>query len=364
MCEQRIALEDSILHTWGMLNKRVLPYFSTMVIALSAINPIEAHGDSFFSNTIDKSPVFSKELSVYLLDLSGSVDGGIVRAGFENVKANVANVYISSDAKKGIPAASYYQWIPIRGSEANSASLPLFTEEDDAALWSSVKAIKGKSNQLLVLSKLRERNGLWSQLMNYQGLSAANCMSVAYQALRNPGLSGNSFKSLNANVCTIALRVRDRFSMVQANLEAFTGEKPTKKTTGTDVLGTIRKLEDVARNATSLARYKKVRLIFVSDMIHQTALVDLKSKLVGLSPSDACALSNTYSSTTSGFKKSLFDITIYGLGEQKGKSGSAAAANERLYPPLREFWDCFWTQKGLKLPESEFRTLSSFGQSG
>jgi hypothetical protein len=200
--------------------------------------------------------------------------------------------------------------------------------------------------------------------MNYQGLSAANCMAVAYQALRNPGLSGNSFQSLNANVCTIALRVRARFSMVQANLEAFTGANPTKKTTGTDVLGTIRKLEDVARNSTSLARYKKVRLIFVSDMIHQTGLVDLKTKLVGISPSDACALSRTYSSSASGFKKSLFEVTIYGLGEQREKRGSAAAANEKLYPPLREFWDCFWTQKGLKLPTSEFRTLSSFGQTG
>lgn len=348
-----------------MLHRKYLPSFLVVVLAaLLTTVPSVAHGDSFFSNTIDKSPVFSKELSVYLLDLSGSVDGEIVMSGFENIRTNVANVYISSDAKKGIPAASYYQWIPIRGSEANSTSLPLFTEEDDAALWSSARAIKGKSNQLLVLGKLRERNGLWSRLMNYQGLSAANCMSVAYQALRNPGLSGNSFKSLNANVCTIALKVRSRFSMVQANLEAFTGENPTKKTTGTDVLGTIRKLEDVARNSSSLARYKKVRLIFVSDMIHQTGLVDLKTKLAGLSPSDACALGSNYSSTPSGFKKSLFDITIYGLGEQRGKSGSAAAANEKLYPPLRGFWDCFWTQKGLKLPEAEFRTLTSFGQSG
>jgi len=330
---------------------------------LLASTPQPSYGDSFFSNTIDKSPVFSKELSVYLLDLSGSVDGEIVKSGFENIRANVANVYISADAKKGIPAASYYQWIPIRGSEANSTSLPLFTEEDDAALWSSARAVKGKSNQLLVLSKLRERNGLWSQLMNYQGLSAANCISVAYQALRNPGLSGNSFQSLNANVCTIALRVRSRFSMVQANLEAFTGAKPTKKTTGTDVLGTIRKLEDVARNSTSLARYKKVRLIFVSDMIHQTALVDLKKELAAKSAEYGCVFSKQYSKT-SGFNKSLFEITIYGLGEQRGKSGSAAAANEKLYPPLREFWDCFWTQKGLKLPKSEFRTLSSFGQSG
>lgn len=200
--------------------------------------------------------------------------------------------------------------------------------------------------------------------MNYQGLSAANCVSVAYQALRNPGLSGNSFQSLNANVCTIALRVRSRFSMVQANLEAFTGAKPTKKTTGTDVLGTIRKLEDVARNSTSLARYKKVRLNFVSDMIHETGLVNLKTKLVGLSPSDACALSRTYSASPSGFNKSLFEITIYGLGEQREKRGSSATTNEKLYPPLRKFWDCFWTQKGLKLPNSEFRTLSSFGQSG
>ena len=75
-------------------------------------------------------------------------------SGFNNVQTNIANVFTSADAKKGIPAASYFQWIPIRGAEANSASLPLFTEEDDAALWSSARAIKGKSNQLLVLSKL------------------------------------------------------------------------------------------------------------------------------------------------------------------------------------------------------------------
>lgn len=346
------------------LNKEFKYLISVVVLALSVVNPIEAHGDSFFSNTIDKSPNFSKELSVYLLDLSGSVDGEIVLAGLESVRTNIANVYVASDAEKGIPASSYYQWIPVRGSEANSSSLPLFTEEDDAALWTSVRAIKGKSNQLLVLGKLRERNGLWSQLMNYQGLSPSNCMSVAYQALRNPGLSGNSFKSLNTNVCTIALRVRARFSMVQANLEAFTGKTPTKKTTGTDVLGTIRKLEDVARNSTSLERYKRVHLNFVSDMIHQTSLVDLKKKLVGMSPSDACAFSKQYSSTSSGFKKSLFKITIYGLGEQREKNGRATASNEALYPPLREFWDCFWTQKGLELPTSEFKSLSSFGQNG
>jgi hypothetical protein len=334
-----------------------------VVAALLLAAPVNAYGDSFFSNTIDKSPVFSKELSVYLLDLSGSVDGEIVMTGFESVKSNIANVYVASDAKKGIPASSYYQWIPIRGSEANSSSLPLFTEEDDAALWSSARAIKGKSNQYLVLTKLRERNGLWSQLMNYQGLSAKNCMSVAYEALRNPGLSGNSFQSLNANVCTIALRVRARFDMVKANIQAFTGENPTKKTTGTDVLGTIRKLEDVARNSTSLQRYQLVHLNFVSDMIHQTALVDLKKELVGKSPAYACAFSNQYS-TTSGFKKSLFKITIYGLGEQKEKNGRANASNEKLYSPLREFWDCFWTKKGLELPTSEFKSLSSFGQSG
>lgn len=348
-----------------MMHRKSLPVLLSMITASVLLStPIQAHGDSFFSNTIDKSPIFSRELSVYLLDLSGSVDDEIVMSGFENVRSNVANVFISADVKKGIPAASYFQWIPIRGSEANSASLPLFTEEDDAALWSSVRAVKGKSNQLLVLAKLRERNGLWSQLMNYQGLSAGNCMAVAYQALRNPGLSGNAFKSLNANVCTIALRVRARFAMVKANLEAFTGPNPTKKTTGTDILGTIRKLEDVARNSNSLARYKKVRLNFVSDMVHQTALVNLKSELIGKSPSKACNFSKSFSSTVSGFKKSLFDVTIYGLGEQRGSSSAAAAANEKLYPPLRAFWDCFWTQKGLKLPDSEFKSLSSFGQNG
>jgi hypothetical protein len=263
-----------------------------------------------------------------------------------------------------VPAASYYQWIPIRGSEENSASLSLFTEEDDAAIWASARAIKGKKNQLLILSKLRERNGLWSKLMNYQGLSLANCTSIAYQALRSPGLSGNAFKNLNANICSVALRVLARFSKVEANIEAFTGGNRTLKTTGTDLLGTIRKLEDISRNSPSLARYKKVRLIFVSDMIHNTGLVNLKTELAGLSTSDACELSKTYSSSTSGFKKSLFDITIYGLGEKREKRGSASVANEKLYPTLRAFWDCFWTQKGLDLPESEFRTLDSFGKSG
>ena len=96
-------------------------------------------------------------------------------------------------------------------------------------------------------------------------------------------------------------------------------------------------------------------------MVHQTALLDLKKELVPISPSDACNLGKD-SSTSSGFKSSLFEITIYGLGEQKGSSGKAAAADEKLREPLRAFWDCFWTKKGLKLPESEFRTLSSFGQ--
>jgi hypothetical protein len=197
--------------------------------------------------------------------------------------------------------------------------------------------------------------------MNYEGLNPSNCMSFAYKAFQNPGLSGNAFKNLNSNVCTIALKVRSRFTMVKANIEAFTGDKRTKSTTGSDVLGTIRKLEDVARNSSSLTRYQKVRLNFVSDMVHQTALLDLKKELVAMSPSDACDLGKNYS-VSSGFKSSLFEITIYGLGEQKGSSGKAAAANEKLYEPLRAFWDCFWTKKGLKLPESEFRKLDSFGQ--
>lgn len=365
MSVQCAILRDMILILPAV--RRAFPVgLSFVLFAALVVNPAPAYGDSFFSNTIDKSPPFAKELSVYLLDLSGSVDGAIVKSGFENVKANVASVYVAADAKKGIPASSYYQWIPIRGSEANSASLPLFTEEDDAALWSSARAVKGKSNQLLVLTKLRERNGLWSQLMNYQGLNANNCMTVAYQALRNPGLSGNSFKSLNANVCTIALKVRARFSMIEANIEAFTGLKPTKKTTGTDILGTIRKLEDVSRNSTSLSRYSTVRLNFVSDMIHRTSIANLKSDLRGMSEAEACALSKTYMSSNSGFDKSLFEITIYGLGEKKEnkKSNSARAANEKLYPPLRSFWDCFWTQKGLKLPTSEFKSLSSFSGNG
>ena len=92
---------------------------------------------------------------------------------------------------------------------------------------------------------------------------------------------------MNTNGCAVALKVRSRFSMLQANIEAFTGEKPKKKTTGTDVLGTIKKLEDVSRNANCLSRYNSVRLIFVSDMIHQTNTADFKTKLAGMPSGNA-----------------------------------------------------------------------------
>jgi len=331
---------------------------------LALISPHSVSSASFFSNTIDKNPPFSRNLSVYLLDLSGSVDAEVVITGFNNLQSNVANVYVGGGSGDKIEAAaSYYQWIPIRGAEANSSSLPLFTEEDDAMLWASVRAIKGKSNQTNVLKKLRERNGLWSQLMNYKGLDARNCSTVAYKALANPGLSGSAFQNLNQNICSVALKVRGRFSMVQANIVAFAGEKPTKKTTGTDLFGTIRKLEDVARNSSSLSRYKEVRLVFVSDMVHQTSAVNLKTELKGASSAQACELSKQISSTR-GFKSSLFKVTIYGLGEMSDKKPSSIASSEALYPPLRSFWDCFWINKGLKLPDSEFKTLSSFGQNG
>ena len=336
--------------------------FLALVLSISLVTTESAFANSFFSNTIEKSPPFSKNLSVYLLDLSGSVDADVVMAGFDSLQNNVANVFVGGESSDKIEAAaSYYQWIPIRGSEANSSSLPLFTEEDDAALWASVRAVKGKSNQMNVLRKLRERNGLWSQLMNYRGLSASNCVNVAYKVLANPGLSGAAFQNLNLNVCGIALRVRGRFSMVQANIQAFAGDKPTKKTTGTDLFGTIRKLEDVARNSSSLSRYKEVRLVFVSDMVHQTASIDLKAELLQNSGSNPCALSKKFSASR-GFKSSLFRVTIYGLGEMKEKSKSSITTNEKLYQPLRDFWDCYWLDKGLKLPDSEFKTLSSFAQ--
>ena len=341
------------------------------VLSLGLLLPSQeiAHGDSFFSNTIDKNPILSKNLSVYLLDLSRSVDHNIMMAGFNNLQSNVANVFAVGGNQSGTDsAASYYQWIPIRGSENNSASLPLFTEDDDAALWSSARAVKGKSNQLTVLRKLKERNGLWSQLMNTQGLNTTNCLEIAHKAFVNPGLSGPVFQNLNQNVCAIALRVRSRFSIVQSNIIAFTGKKPIKKTSGTDILGTIRKLEDVSRNSTIVKRYKDIRLIFVSDMVHQTALIDLKSTLIGMTPEAACALVDQFKSKASGFDKSIFRVTMYGLGEMMERKNlgkinkNSIATNEKLYPVLREFWNCFWVQKGLAVPDSEFKSLASFAE--
>ena len=338
--------------------------FSTQTNSTSSAN--------FLSNSIEKTPALSRNLSTFLIDLSGSVDHAVVVRGFESIRQNLAYIYEGADVEKNLPAASYYRWIPIRGAEATSADLPIFTEDDDVALWAAARRVKGKANQLQVLKKIRETNGLWSRLMSSNSLNMAQCQSAAFAYLKSAGLSGLTFQRLNIDVCNTALKVRARVKQVIDNIKAYTEPKlvtlpsgntkltTERKTTGTDIFGTISKLENLSRNSSYLNRFKEVRLVFISDMLHHTDAVKLKKLLAAKNASEGCRLANERAGIQSGFEAARFRITIYGLGEVKERKKASTKSSEELYPVLRNFWDCFWSSKGLDIPDAEFKKLSTF----
>lgn len=341
--------------------KRRATLFFLFIFVSAQVQP--ANSQSILDNSIDKYPAIAKNLSIYFIDLSGSVDHNIVLSGLNNVKSNVANTYAASDAEQGIPADSYYEWIPIQGAEANSSRIPLFNQNDDYTLWTAVTKIKGKKNQLLVIRKLWQQGGLWSQLITQNGINTSNCSAGVAKILISPGVSGIALSNLSKDVCAIALRVRSRFEMVTKNVQAFTGTNSFKKTKGTDLLGTIRKLETISRNSAQLGNYENVQLIFVSDMIHQTSTLNMEKELLNLSREKACDFGRQKGNESMGFNSELFRVTIYGLGEKaegKKTSKNSRNQNEILYEPLLAFWDCFWIAKKLDLPDSEFRSISTF----
>jgi hypothetical protein len=342
-----------------------------LILIISLQTAAVSHA-SFLSNSIDRKPVLSKNLSFFLIDLSGSIDYEVLVRGVQNLRQNLAYVYDAADLKKKKPAATYYRWIPIRGAEANSADIPIFTEVDDVALWTAAYKIKGKTNQEYVLRKLREPNGLWGRLMIVSKLDMTLCTRTAYNYLRNPGLSGASFQRLNQDICTTALTVRARINQIIANVEAFTkpviniskdggtSYKTSKATTGTDIFGTINKLENTARNSQILNSFRQIRLIFVSDMLHNTDNINLRKYLAGKSTSEACNATKEFSQQQNGFQGTKYRVTIYGLGEVKEKKNKSTANREKLYPVLREFWDCYWKGKNLDIPDSDFQQLNAF----
>ena len=351
-------IEDRILKTFRTIKSKCA-MISFIVLAAIIVPP--AHGAS----SIDDYPTQSKNLVIYFVDLSGSVDNSIVQAGLSEVRKLVASTYFASDAERKVPADFYSEWIPIQGAEASSPRIPLFTYQDDSELWAAAKTIKGKKNQILVLNKIWKQGGLWSRLLSTNGLNSTSCFNSAAQTLRSPGVSGVALSNLSKRICSIALRINNRFYKLSENVEAFTaGEKPVRTTNGSDVLGSIRKLENTARNSIELNNYAKVNLTFVSDMIHLTSTLNMEKELVNLSREAACAFGRQKGNELSGFNKGIFNVTIYGLGEkaERGASKSSRSRNEILYEPLREFWDCFWTAKGIDLPDSDIKSLSSFGR--
>lgn len=345
-------------------------FMLSVFLSLFSFQANPASNANILSNSIETTPSLSRNLSTFLIDLSGSVDHEVVVRGFEGIRQNLAYIYEGADVEKNLPAATYYRWIPIRGAEASSVDLPIFIEDDDVALWSAARRVTGKANQIQVLEKIRETNGLWSRLMSSNSLDMAQCQKAAFDYLQSPGLSGAKFQRLNKDICNTALKVRARVKQVIDNIEAYTkpipspngDTKPTTRfyTTGTDIFGTITKLENVARNSTYLNRFKEVRLVFISDMIHNTDALNLKKALVKKNVQEGCQLASERAGGQSGFEKSRFRITIFGLGEVKERVTESTASSEQLYPVLRNYWDCFWRAKGLKIPDAEFKKLSAF----
>ena len=95
-------------------------------------------------------------------------------------------------------------------------------------------------------------------------------------------------------------------------------------------------------------------------MLHHTDAVKLKKLLAAKNASEGCSLAKERAGIQSGFEAARFRITIYGLVEVKERKKASTKSSEKLYPVLRNFWDCFWSSKGLDIPDAEFKKLSTF----
>jgi hypothetical protein len=298
---------------------------------------------NLLSNKVDSSPISSKTVEIYLVDLSKSVDKDVVLQGINSFREKVANVYGNPKGSYNTPANSYFYWFPIRGVNDRKDFFTLFSNKSDSKIWISVRNyVGGKTNQIKALEKIRTQGGLWYKLINASSLSNS-CINAVSSYLATPGLFGSSLTKASYSVCAEAISTRNNFALMQKAVNSYLSGAVTTQG-GTDIFGAIGRVDDEVSNKSSFGKFNTINLIFVSDGINNTPSTNLRSKLLG-NPDAACSLGQQAASPGLKYSNSKLSVKMYGLGE--GRSNSSLN-NEILRDPLKKFWECYWSAKGVR----------------
>lgn len=328
--------------------RKFMAFFATFLITLVGYHPVQSN---ILANKVDPSPKFSKSVEIYLVDLSRSVEKDTVLEGLKSVRAKASNVYGDSRGSYDAPASAYFYWLPIRGVNDRKDFYPIFSPKIDSALWSEVRnSVGGRTNQIKALEKLRTE-GLWQELIMRSNLSS--CLSLVQKSLAAPGLFGNSLIKVSRGICNQAIQVRNSISNLQTGVSKYlSGEVSTNG--GSDIFGAITRIDDEIQSKSGLGQYSKIKLIFVSDGVHNTPAIDLKNRL--LSNTERACQFGAENASGITFRNNIVSVRMYGLGEGRASDSSKT---ELLRAPLRQFWECYWKKKGILSPE--FGQLSELG---
>jgi hypothetical protein len=336
-----------------MTLKRIIGVYALALILVIG-NRVEANGN-IFSNEIEAVPNFATSIDIYLIDLSQSVDKNVIKNGLAIIQSKIADAYQSSRGKYSTPAKAYFFWLPIRGVSDQKDFLPLFNSQIDKNIWIGVRnSVGGRTNQIQALEKIRSEAGVWSELIRAKNLNG--CVNFVAEKLSAPGLFGKSLLQTSKTLCVQAIYSRNNYQKMQKAVELYLSGK-VKNLGGSDILGAVARLDSEISSDASLGKYKKINLIFVTDGVHNTPALKLH-KILPVQFDKACQLGQEKAKIGSKYDPARVSIKMYGIGEGRSEN---AMNNEQLQIPLKEFWKCFWSKKGIV--KSDFAQLNELGVS-
>ena len=321
------------------------------LFSLQVNTPLNAN---VWSNKISEKPNISKKIEITLIDTSRSVDKDVVLQGLTSVRQKIANIYEESGGKYNNPAASYYFWLPILGQNDRKDFSVLFGSKVDEDIWSAVRGeVKGRTNQINTLLKIRTDKGLWWELV-LTG-NTGNCFKYVAGKLGTRGLYGKALIEVSLGLCAQATRARANYLKMYDTVNDFlSGEKSNNG--GSDILGAIDRVDDEMESSSGLKKYKKASLVFVTDGMNNTKEYAMR-ELLSKSNGNACSLGSEKAKNDLKYNSKKVFVKMYGIGE--GRSNLNGVGNDNLRDELKDYWTCYWKAKGIQKPE--FGQLSELG---
>jgi hypothetical protein len=329
-------------------------YKLPILILIISLQTAAVSNANVFTNKISEKPRPSTNIEIMLIDTSRSVDKDVVSRGLVSLREKVAKVYEGSGGKYDKPANSYYFWLPILGQNDKKDFYPLFTMFMDEDIWSAVRnTIDGRANEIKTLEKIRGSGGLWRELIMAGNIST--CSTYVASRLNTAGLFGKSLKGVSVGLCNEANNARRNYQKMDMTVNNYLSGI-TSNNGGSDIFGAIAEVNEVMDEALGLKKYKKVKLVFVTDGLNNTNDYALREQL--LRPgTDACRLGTKKASDEKKYKPAKVFVKMYGIGE--GRGGPNGSGNDILRPTLKKYWTCYWKEKGIKKPE--FGQLNQLG---